>query len=90
MRVDSPENTLEFDNMRDRPIKGSTEWQRHQVVLDVPEEGSSIHFGVLLNGKGQVWLTSLRFEEAPDEPVTAIADSDGLEYEPANLDFLED
>ena len=41
MRVDSQANPrgcgemLAFDNMEDRPIKGSSDWTRYDVVLDV-------------------------------------------------------
>lgn len=87
MRVDGPGkgDTLVLDNMERRAIRGTTEWQRYKVVLDVPEEGATIHFGILLCGKGQVWLDGVKFEEAPNEKVTG-----GLEDEPGNLDFLED
>jgi hypothetical protein len=54
MRVDDKKGeTLGFDNMERRAIKGSTDWQRHQVVLDVPEESASVNFGILLSGKGR-------------------------------------
>jgi hypothetical protein len=35
MRVDRPtQRASAFDNMQDRSIKGTTDWQRHAVVLD--------------------------------------------------------
>lgn len=37
MRVDGPERTLAFDNMQSRPIRGTTSWTLHQIVLDVAE-----------------------------------------------------
>ena len=91
MRVDgkSKEETLEFDNMQGRAIKGTTEWQTCKVVLNVPKEADSVHFGILLSGKGQVWIAGAQVEEAsPDEPTT-----DGkinLPDKPGNLDFSED
>src|SRR5690349_8293284 len=58
MRVDGPANKmLGLDNMQDRPIKGTTDWQRYEVVLDVPQESVHVAFGLLLEGKGQVWLS---------------------------------
>lgn len=64
MRIDGPKSEmLGFDNMRNRPIKGKTDWQKYNVVLDVPAESVYIAFGVLLEGKGQVWLNDVQFEE---------------------------
>src|SRR5258705_36302 len=57
---------LKFDNMEDRSIKEDTDWKRYQVVLDIPLKGSSVHFGIVLSGEGQVWLSDVRFEEAPN------------------------
>ncbi len=88
MRIDDDDDKLlEFDNMGDRPIKGDTDWQRYQVVLDLPLKSISIHFGILLSGKGQVWLSDVCFEEAPNEPTTS--KKKVLPDEPANLDFSE-
>jgi hypothetical protein len=57
MRVDGPSSggtpeILAFDNMQNRPIKGSTDWQNYQVVLDVPNLAAGISFGILLDGPG--------------------------------------
>ena len=88
MRIDDDDGKLlKFDNMEDRSIKGDTDWQGYQVVLDIPLGGSSVHFGILLSGKGQVWLSDVRFEEAPNEPTTG---KGKLPDEPSNLDFLKE
>ena len=74
-RVDGPDSgpgqTLAFDNMRNRPIKGTTEWKRVSIVLDVPENAVAIAFGLLLQGTGKAWMGDLVFEVVPDtEPTT--------------------
>lgn len=86
MRInDKGGNTLEFDNMYTRQIKGTRNWQRYFVVLDVPQDSSVIYIGLLLRGKGDLWMAEARFEETTDE-VTG----DGLyRVEPGNLDFSE-
>ena len=49
MRVDgSPEQMLAFDNMQNRPITGTRDWETHAVVLDVPERSSRVALGILL------------------------------------------
>ncbi len=53
---------LAFDNMDDRQIKGTTNWKKYELVLDVPSEASLIAFGVMLGGKGQIWVDELHLE----------------------------
>jgi hypothetical protein len=88
MRVDGPNKGLSFDNMENRPIKGTTDWQKYEVVLDAPETSIHIAFGILLEGKGQAWLNDVHFAEVgTDIPVTGSS----REYpdKPANLDFAK-
>ncbi len=55
MQIDNQDgDIIQFDNMNQRSIKGSTEWNQYSIVLDVPKESSFIHFGVLLRGRGKV------------------------------------
>jgi hypothetical protein len=66
MRVDGKgAEPLAFDNMQQRAIKGSNDWQRFDVVLDVDPGATSIAFGVLLAGSGGVWFDDLKFEIVP-------------------------
>lgn len=63
MRVDGAAGTsLAFDNMGKRPIKGTTDWTRYEVVLDVAPSAKNLAFGLLLAGPGQSWLNDLQFE----------------------------
>jgi hypothetical protein len=74
MRVDGPHNlTLEFDNMQNRPLSGTFDWQLFVVVLDVPQESEAVTFGLLLNGtKGRVWFDDVRLNiVGNDVPTTA-------------------
>ena len=71
MRIDNGSQQLAFDNMQDRSIKGTTDWKRYDVVLDVPQNATGIFFGVLLSGTGMVWLSDAKFEiVGPDVPTT--------------------
>jgi hypothetical protein len=93
MRIDGPgqHNPLGFDNMQNRPIKGTTDWQKYEVVLDVPQESVAIAFGILLTGKGQAWLSEVQFEEVgTDVPTTSPEGRGELPDKPGNLDFAED
>ena len=72
MRVDGPAGEpLAFDNMQGRPIKGTQDWARYEIVLNVPPQSAKIAFGVLLDGRGQTWLSDLQFQiVGADVPVT--------------------
>jgi hypothetical protein len=92
MRVDGQEadKLLAFDNMCRRFIMGTTDWTQHHIVLDVPGESTNIAFGVILGGKGNVWLDDVSFEiVSRDVAVTDCPCSQGnfSTKEPTNLDF---
>lgn len=53
---------LSFDNMQKRAIKGTTDWTKYEVVLFVPVEATSISYGVLLDGTGQIWFKDVTLE----------------------------
>ncbi|MBO0993916.1 helix-turn-helix transcriptional regulator [Bacillus sp. SD088] len=91
LRVDNTiGDVLQFDNMSDRPIIGSTEWNHYYIVLDVPQNTSLISFGVLLSGKGQVWVDEFKFEEVDKKtPTTNIDFTSDILDEPTNLSFEE-
>jgi erythromycin esterase len=57
MRVDGPDGQSQsFDNMQDRAIQGTSDWTRYEIVLPVFEDSQIIVFGILLVGKGRLWL----------------------------------
>ncbi|MDA1053400.1 MAG: M56 family metallopeptidase [Planctomycetota bacterium] len=62
LRVDGKSKPLGFDNMQNRPIRGTTDWTEYHVVLDVPEEATRIVFGFLLGGSGTIWGDDLAIE----------------------------
>lgn len=74
MRVDSPTTpALAFDNMPKRGPRGTSDWARYEVVLDVPKEASDVYFGAVLTGDGIVWADDLALEEVPlSVPTTAL------------------
>jgi hypothetical protein len=87
LRVDTASGPHEIDNMHDRPLTQTTEWQEPSVVLDIPQEAASLHFGVLLSGAGAVDLAQPRFETVgADVPVTSTP-SPPLPDEPQALNF---
>ncbi|WP_244658341.1 helix-turn-helix transcriptional regulator [Priestia megaterium] len=89
MRIDGEyEEVLSFDNMQDRPLKGTTNWNQYSIVLDVPEESTVISFGILLHGKGKVWVDGIVFDTVEDSiPITNEEYQQKLPDKPLNLQF---
>ncbi|WP_342559997.1 AraC family transcriptional regulator [Psychrobacillus sp. FSL W7-1457] len=89
MRIDAKDgDTLQFDNMSNRPITGTTGWNYYSVVLDVPQNAGAIYFGVLLQGSGSLWMDEFTFEEVDEKtPTTNLKAPDNLPTEPINLNF---
>ncbi|WP_345783702.1 hypothetical protein [Ureibacillus aquaedulcis] len=74
--------------MDNRSISGSTEWNQYTIVLDVPEESTSIYFGVLLIGKGKVWADNFQLVVVDKKtPTTNNLHQEILPEEPINLTF---
>jgi hypothetical protein len=83
---DPREKTLGFDNMQNRAIKGTTGWQKYEIVLEVPTDSKYIAYGVLLDGTGSVWLDNLSFEVvSKDVPETNLLGK----HKPENTNFEE-
>lgn len=89
MRIDgSGQRSLGFDNMDDRPLKGDRDWQRCDIVLDVPDEAKFVAFGFFVSGTGTVWADNFKLETVGnDVPTTNLVPP--YRSAPANLDFSE-
>jgi hypothetical protein len=87
MRVDGPRGSepLAFDNMENRPLKGSRDWQRHEIV---PAHARAIALVVRLVGRGEVLVADFGLESMSDDvPTTGLYER--YPDEPLNLDFSE-
>jgi AraC family transcriptional regulator len=91
-RVDNnSSDVIQFDNMDNRPIQGTTDWNFYSIVLDVPEESASIHFGILLTGIGKVWADGFKLDEVDSSVLsTNMLNKNKLPSEPVNLGFDEE
>jgi DNA-binding CsgD family transcriptional regulator len=90
MRVDGPPGgtgRLAFDNMADRLIRGTTDWEHHEVVLDVLAQAQAIALGVLLVGEGEAWMSDFNVEIVGPEVQTT--GSGGVPDRPQNLDLSQ-
>jgi serine/threonine-protein kinase len=85
-----------MDNMEKRSVKGTQDWTEVSIVMDVPESAKSFMMGVILAGKGRMWVSGLSFAVVDKSvPVTTIyKEADFKAHleenkKPRNLDFSE-
>jgi hypothetical protein len=62
MRVDggTPGSVQGFDDMRERPLAGSSSCVLASVVLDIPADAVTLGIGAVLDGTGRVELSAVR------------------------------
>ena len=53
--------TADFDNMMDRPVSGTSDWTKCEIVFDATLK-CSINYGFILSGAGKIWVDNLSFE----------------------------
>jgi hypothetical protein len=73
--------------MGNRPIKGTTDWKRYEVVLDVADQATAVAFGILLTGKGSVEVDTFRIEVVDASVPTTTPPKSMLPVSPRNLGF---
>lgn len=56
LRVDGNGTSLAFDNMQNRNISGTKDWQKYSIKLDYPEQAENIFIAGILTGKGEAWF----------------------------------
>lgn len=84
-------NIVKIDNMQNRPIKGTRDWNYYSVVLEIPETGNIVNIGVLLNGTGTIWMDHANFEVVDKSVETTDVDlSSELPEGPVNLSLEEE
>ncbi len=61
--VKGPDGSLFQDDMRNRPVRGDTDW--HHVNLDIPTlpDAESVTVGAIVIGPGEAWFDALSFAE---------------------------
>jgi len=80
-------------------LRGSTEWRKVELVIDVPSSAVALAYGVQMSGPGTVWIDHVRFEVRVTDAQAADATPLTVTYnappqleslgDPANLDFEE-
>lgn len=92
-RVDDENGrSIAFDNMNlgskaNRSIKGTNNWKRYEIVLDIPTNSNYILFGFLISGKGKGWIDDIKFEIVDSTVACTGKTQRQLPDKPQNLSF---
>lgn len=62
VRVDDDSGVVGSDFMERRAVRGTSEWRRYALVVDVPRNARGLTFGVLLNGRGEIFVDDLALD----------------------------
>ena len=57
---DDAGNMLSFDNMENRPIRGTTSWTKYVIQLPLPTGTIWLNYGIVLVGHGMMWADNFR------------------------------
>ncbi len=67
LRCDGSVIEKAFDNMGPNAIRGTSDWQRVSVVLDVPPDALTLVFGGLHRGSGTAWFDDFELKVVGDD-----------------------
>src|SRR3954447_19108622 len=79
--------------MQEKPIKGTTDWRKYELVVDVPNDSAGVFYGLLLiGGRGKAWIDDVVLETVDDSvPTTRITkfshEAVSVPDHPTNLGF---
>lgn len=97
MRIDGDNELLAIDKTTAQAVRGTADWQRANIVLDVPPNSRTVRLAVLVEGVGKAWVDDLDLEVVDrGVPVTNASvhmetrnGKTGLPLRPWNLGFEE-
>jgi hypothetical protein len=53
---------IAHNHMASAPIKGTTDWARHEIILVIPATTDQIEVGAMLHGPGTLWIDDVTLE----------------------------
>lgn len=90
-RVDGPSGSLRFENLERHktggPLTGDTDWAERSVVLDVPEDATTLNYGFYVKGRGRGLARGFTLDVVGADTPINTPDAQALP-EPVNLSFI--
>jgi C-terminal processing protease CtpA/Prc len=59
LRQDGRSQRVQFDNMADRGLAGTTDWTQYTIALPLDDRADTVALGALLVGEGTIWVDDL-------------------------------
>jgi hypothetical protein len=82
------DGTSEFAHMEDRKIMGTNNWKDYTIAVDVNSQTTGIVFGLILSGRGKVWIDNVRYKAIDTlDKTKPLNDKAAFIRAPENLDF---
>lgn len=83
LRADGPGGkVLAIDDMNGKEMKGISDWRKYELSLEVPPQAQTIACGVLMAGKGRIWVDDFSLQLVDQEDAGTAADvSQALGFE---------
>ena len=53
---------IAYNHMTAAPVKGTTDWTRHEITLAIPATADQIEVGAMLHGPGTMWIDDVALE----------------------------
>jgi len=69
VRFDTSSNQL-LNGAINRPIHGTTDWSRIEIVSDIPTDTSKLMVGVQMKGSGRLWIDGAKIEVVGEDVPT--------------------
>ncbi len=60
LRIDGPAGGLQFENLQEKDIHGTSDWTQYSVKLPLPENATVIYIGPILSGTGRLWTDDIQ------------------------------
>lgn len=60
MRIDGKNGSNQMDNMQNRGINGTKDWEKISLTLPLSSSDKFIFFGAMLSGTGKLWVDDFR------------------------------
>jgi bifunctional DNase/RNase len=73
LQIEGVNETLRPANAQEHTLQGTHSWVRHELSVEVQQTSISVGLGLLLVGRGQVWLSDVQLEVVDEDPSASAA-----------------
>jgi len=71
------------------PIEGTGDWQRQEVVMEIPQNAKRITISFSMRGKGSIWFSGMQFTVVDESVPRSHFEISPSPSQPQNIDFQQ-